>query len=140
MWEESLGGPLLLVAGGSGIVPFRAMLRHWAAGRRTAAVRLLYSSRSLSEVIYRDELLRLAADDEVDVHLTLTRDWPEDWHGHRGRIDRRLLERVAWRPQERPLVYVCGPSALVETAAEALVENGHEPSQVRTERFGPSGT
>lgn len=140
VWEESLGGPVLLVAGGSGIVPFRAILRHWAAGSRAAAVRLLYSSRSLSEVIYRDELLRFAAYDEVDVHFTLTRDWPEGWDGHRGRIDSRLLEEIAWRPQDQPLVYVCGPSAFVETAAEGLVENGHEPSRIRTERFGPSGT
>jgi ferredoxin-NADP reductase len=140
VWERGLEGPLLLVAGGSGIVPFRSMLRHWAAGERTFLPRLLYSSRSLSEVIYREELVRLADHDEVDIHFALTREWPQGWRGHRGRIDRRLLEDVAWPPHERSLVYVCGPSAFVETAADALVANGHSPTLVRTERFGPTGT
>jgi len=140
VWERSLEGPLLLVAGGSGIVPFRSMLRHWAGGERRCVPRLLYSSRSLSEVIYREELLRLADHDEVDIRFALTREWPHSWRGHRGRIDRQLLEDVAWSPDEQPLVYVCGPSAFVETAADALVANGHSPSRVRTERFGPTGT
>jgi ferredoxin-NADP reductase len=140
VWEESLGGPLVLVAGGSGIVPFRSMLRHRAAAGSTVAVRLLYSSRALSEVIYRSELQRLAADDGLDLRLTLTREWPEGWEGLRGRIDRALLAQIAWPPDERPLVYVCGPSGFVETAAAGLVESGHEPSRIRTERFGPTGT
>ncbi len=140
VWEASLGGPLMLIAGGSGVVPFRAILRYWAAGDRVVPARLLYSSRSLGEVIYREELTRLAADDGVDVQFALTREWPEDWRGHRGRISRTLLEEVAWPPHDRPLTYICGPSAFVETAAEALVENGHDPSRIRTERFGPTGT
>jgi ferredoxin-NADP reductase len=140
VWEESLGGPLLMVAGGSGVVPFRSMLRHWAAGGRALTPRLLYSSRSLSEVIYGEELMRLADDDGVDVRLALTREWPEDWPGHRGRIDRELLEEIAGPPSEEPIVYICGPSAFVETAAEALVENGHQAGRIRTERFGPTGT
>jgi len=140
VWEQPLGGPLLLVAGGSGIVPFRSILRHWANGSRSVPARLLYSSRSLSDVIYRDQLMRFASDDGVDVQLTLTREWPEDWDGHRGRIDRELLSEIAWSPQERPLVYVCGPSSFVETAAQALVDIGHDPSRIRTERFGPTGT
>jgi ferredoxin-NADP reductase len=140
VWERDLGGPLLLLAGGSGIVPFRSMVRHWAAGDRTLAPRLVYSARSLDEVIYRDELERLAAGEGLDLHLALTRRWPDDWQGHRGRIDRDLLERVAWPPEERPLIYVCGPTAFVETAAQALVDRGHDPRHIRTERFGPTGT
>ncbi|MGO9883402.1 MAG: ferredoxin reductase [Solirubrobacteraceae bacterium] len=140
VWERSFGGPLLLIAGGSGIVPFRSMLRHWAAGQRDAGVRLLYSARTLDDVIYREELMGLAADDRADVQFTLTREWPQDWSGHRGRIDAQLLEQVAWPPSDQPLVYVCGPSAFVETAAQTLVDAGHQPTAIRTERFGPTGT
>jgi ferredoxin-NADP reductase len=143
VWERSLTEPLELIAGGSGIVPFRAVLRHWAVGSRATgadAPRLLYSSRSLEEAIYREELMRLAAEDGVDVRLALTREWPSDWQGHRGRIDRALLESVTWAADLQPLVYVCGPTPFVETVAEALVELGHEPARIRTERFGPTGT
>ncbi|HEY3725841.1 MAG TPA: ferredoxin reductase [Solirubrobacteraceae bacterium] len=140
VWEQSLGGPLLLIAGGSGIVPLRAILRHRAATDGTVPVRLLYSSRSLDEVIYHAELTRLGTDDGVDISFTLTRDWPQDWQGHRGRIDRRLLEEIAWPPDQQPLVYVCGPSGLVEATANTLVQIGHPPGRVKTERFGPTGT
>ena len=140
VWDQSLGGPLLLVAGGSGIVPFRAMLRHGAAVASDVAVRLLYSSRSVSEVIYRQELERLGSHERVDVRFTLTREWPEGWSGLRGRIDRAMLEQVAWPAGEDPLIYVCGPSGFVETAANELVQAGHRPSRIRTERFGPTGT
>jgi ferredoxin-NADP reductase len=140
VWERSLGGPLLFVAGGSGIVPFRSMLRHWAAGERAAVPRLLYSARSLSEVIYRGELEHLAADTGVEIGYTLTREWPDGWKGYRGRIDQALLEQFAFPPEDRPLIYACGPSAFVETAAQALVQSGHDPSRIRTERFGPTGT
>ena len=140
VWEQSLGGPLMLIAGGSGVVPLRSMLRHWAAGDRTVPVRLLYSARSLSDVIYRDELTRIGGEDGASVDLTLTREWPDDWQGNRGRIDRDLLGQVVWPPSQQPLIYVCGPSAFVEAAAQALVDGGHEPSRVRTERFGPTGT
>jgi ferredoxin-NADP reductase len=140
VWERSLGGPLLLVAGGSGVVPFRSMVRHWAARGDGTALRLIYSSRSLPEVIYRRELAQLAADDGLDVHLALTREWPDDWEGHRGRVDRGFLEELSWPPDERPLIYVCGPTSFVEGAAQALVDGGHEPSHVKTERFGPTGS
>jgi ferredoxin-NADP reductase len=140
VWEQSFGGPLLLVAGGSGVVPLRAILRYWARGDREVPARLLYSSRSLEEVIYREELGRLRAEDGADVQLTLTREWPEDWQGHRGRVNQRLLEEIAWPPEARPLSYVCGPTAFVETVAEELVRAGHEPSRIRTERFGATGT
>jgi ferredoxin-NADP reductase len=141
VWEESLGGPLVLIGGGSGVVPLRSMLRHWVAGTRAVPVHLVYSSRSLSEVIYRDELLGYgSAHEAVDVRLALTRDWPEDYTGHTGRIDPTLLAQVAGPPDDRPLVYVCGPNGFVEAAAGWLVELGHAPERVRTERFGPTGT
>ena len=138
IWEERLGGPLLLVAGGSGIVPLRAMLRHWNATDSDVPVRLLYSARSLDEVIYRDELMRAAADDEVDIRFTLTREQPDGWKGYRRRIDRELLAEVAWPLAATPLAYLCGPTGFVETAAAALVDLGHEPGRIRTERFGPT--
>jgi len=138
IWEERLGGPLLLVAGGSGIVPLRSMLRHWNATDSDVPVRLLYSARSLDEVVYRDELMRAAAHDEVDIRLTLTREQPEGWNGYRRRIDRELLAEVAWPPSAAPLAYLCGPTGFVETAAAALVDLGHEPGRIRTERFGPT--
>src|SRR5712672_851441 len=98
VWEEALGGPLLLLAGGSGIVPLRSILRHRSAVESTVPVRLLYSSKSLDEVIYRDELDRLAADDGIDVRFTLTREQPEGWQGYRRRIDEELLREIAWPP------------------------------------------
>jgi ferredoxin-NADP reductase len=140
VWEQKLGGPLLLIAGGSGVVPLRAMLRHWAAGERSVPARMLYSSRTLEDVIYRNELERLAADAGAEIELTLTREWPKDWTGHRGRVNRQLLEDLAWPPRQRPLVYVCGPTTFVETTATTLVELGHDPSRIRTERFGPTGS
>jgi ferredoxin-NADP reductase len=140
VWEESLGGPLLLVGGGSGVVPLRAMLRHHKATGSTVPVRLLYSARSLEDVIYRDELMALSTSDVVDVRFTLTRQQPEGWRGYGRRIDRELLGDVSWPADQRPLVYICGPTAFVETASSALVELGHDASRIRTERFGPTGT
>ncbi len=140
VWEESLGGPLLLIAGGSGIVPFRAMLRHRMATGSDVPLRLLYSSRALDEVIYRDELMAAGADDGIDVEITLTREAPPGWSGHRGRINEQLLDQVAWAPSEHPLIYSCGPTALVENVANTLVEAGHDKSRIRLERFGPTGS
>jgi ferredoxin-NADP reductase len=148
VWDVATGGPLLLVAGGSGIVPLMAMLRHreralaaaGAVARHQLPVRLLYSSRRWDNVIFRDELAVLAAKDiTLEVTHTLTRDAPDGWTGFRRRIDRAMLEAVAWPPSERPHVYVCGPTPLVEAAASNLVELGHEPALVKTERFGPTG-
>ena len=135
VWEDRADHPRLMVAGGSGVVPFRAMLRHHRAAGGAALVRLLYSSRSLEDVIYREELL-----DRKGVHLALTREWPPDWEGHRGRIDRELLDELAWPADQSPLSYVCGPTGFVEAVAEALVAAGHDAGQIRTERFGPTGT
>jgi ferredoxin-NADP reductase len=135
VWEASLGGPVLLVAGGSGVVPFRSVLRHHAATASDVPIRLLYSSRSLDEVIYREEL-----DGFGDlVELTLTREWPDDWSGLRGRVDPELLDEVGWPVSDRPLVYICGPTGFVEAVAETLVKSGHNPGRIRTERFGPTG-
>jgi ferredoxin-NADP reductase len=139
VWDASLSGPLQLISGGSGIVPLRAMLRHWAATRPPVKVRLLHSARSLDDVIYRDELMRFAAFDEVDLHIALTRIWPERWRGHRGRVDRAFVESATWPPRDEPHIYVCGPTAFVEAATAALVETGQQPNTIRTERFGPTG-
>ena len=139
VWEQSLGGPLVLLAGGSGIAPLRAMLRHRLGSGSGVPVRLLYSARSQSELIYRDELTRAGGREGVDVRFTLTRERPDGWQGYDRRIDRELIADVAWPPDERPLVYVCGPTAFVEVAADALVALGHDPRRIRTERFGPTG-
>jgi ferredoxin-NADP reductase len=139
-WQVADGGPLLLVAGGSGIVPLMAMIRHRAAQHSTVPARLLYSSRAFDEIIYRQELAQLAAaDPTLMVAHTLTRRQPPDWTGYGRRIDRAMLAEVAWPPSERPMAFVCGPTSLVETVASALVELGHAAQRVKTERFGPSG-
>jgi ferredoxin-NADP reductase len=140
VWEEPFGGPLLLVGGGSGVVPLRAMLRHHRAVGSTVPARLLYSARTIDDVIYRYELTQLGAEDAIDVRFTLTRRQPDDWDGYARRIDRELLEDVSWPASEGPLTYVCGPTSFVETAASALVDLGHDPARIRTERFGPTGT
>jgi ferredoxin-NADP reductase len=140
VWEVALGGPLLLVAGGSGICPLMAMLRLRQAAGSGIPTRLLYSSRSLEDVIYRDELDRLVATGSgLAVIHTLTRSVPEGWQGLHRRIDTAMLSTVAWPPAERPLIFVCGPTPLVESAAESLVNLGHEPAHIKTERFGPTG-
>lgn len=147
-WDAREGGPLLLVAGGSGIVPLMAMLRHRAhalagadlVARGRLRTRLLYSSRIWDEVIYRDELAAMAdADASLEVRHTLTREPSPVAPGLRRRIDRAMLEQVAWPVAERPLAFVCGPTPMVEAVANALVAIGHDPLRVRTERFGPSG-
>jgi ferredoxin-NADP reductase len=140
VWEPERGGPLLLVAGGSGVVPLMAMLRQRAATGSQVPARLLYSSRSQDDVIFREELERLAAaGDGLTVTHALTRAQPPGWTGYARRIDAAMLEEVGWGPDERPLAYVCGPTRLVEAVAGQLVALGHDPAQVRTERFGPTG-
>jgi ferredoxin-NADP reductase len=138
VWEAQFGGPLFLVGGGSGIVPLRSMLRHRSAVESDVPARLLYSARSLDEVIYRDELTRESESDGVDVRFTLTRRQPEGWKGYSGRINRELLAEVAFTPDAMPRTYVCGPTGFVETAAQSLVDLGHPPASIRTERFGPT--
>lgn len=140
VWEATRGGPVLLVAGGSGVVPLMAMIRHRVLAGSDAPMRLLYSSRTLDEVIYRDELDRLAArQDGIEVFHTLTREQPGGWTGYARRIDADLLREVAWPESEQAEVFVCGSTGFVETAADALVELGYDAGSIKTERFGGTG-
>jgi ferredoxin-NADP reductase len=137
VWEPAMGGPLLLAAGGSGIVPLRAILRYRVILGSPVPVRLLYSSRSWPDVIYRDELSRPEAG--VAVIHTLTRSHPDDWTGYTRRVDAAMLAEVAWPAAERALAYVCGPTSFVETVAAGLVGLGYPAGRVKTERFGATG-
>jgi ferredoxin-NADP reductase len=137
VWEPGDGGPLLLLAGGSGIVPLRSILRHRERTGSTVPVRLLYSSRTLDDVIYRAEFDMAASGVEV-VH-TLTRHQPPGWPGYARRVDAALLAEVAWPAAGTPLAYVCGPTSFVETVSQALVQGGYPPQRVKTERFGATG-
>jgi ferredoxin-NADP reductase len=140
VWRAGSDRPLLLVAGGSGIVPLMAMLRHRSAASDKTPARLLYSSRSLEDVIYRDELERLQlAQDGLELRYTLTRSQPPGWRGYTRRIDTDMLRDVAWPNAERPDVFVCGPTPFVESAATLLVGLEYEPSWIKTERFGAAG-
>jgi len=133
-WRAEDGGPLLLVGGGSGVVPLRAMLRHHAARQSDADARLLLSARTAADILYRDEL-----ESRPGVRFTLTRERPQGWTGFDRRVDAEMLTAVGPDPAERPRIYVCGPTAFVESVADLLVALGHEPSAVRAERFGPTG-
>ncbi|TME05577.1 MAG: oxidoreductase [Chloroflexi bacterium] len=140
VWEERLGGPLLLIAGGSGIVPLMAMIRHRGAVGSTIQTRLLVSSRTYEDIIYRDELERLAgANMALEVIQTLTRTQPPGWTGYSRRIDAELLREVAWPVEQHPLAFICGPTPFVEIAAADLLPLGYEPTRIKTERFGPTG-
>lgn len=140
-WTAADGGPLVLVAGGSGVAPLMAMLRHRAAVGSDIPTTLLYSSRSWDEVIFRDELACMAAaDPALRVVHTLTRSQPEGWTGLRRRIDAAMLDEVVGPPRPGAIAFVCGPTALVERAATDLVALGYPPERVRTERFGPTGS
>ena len=138
VWDGDDTTPVFLVGGGSGVVPLMAMVRHHAASGSTAAMHLVYSARTLREVIYRRELEALASPYRA-VTLTLTGDPLPGWAGHRGRVGADLLAEVGWPPSVRPRCYVCGPTPFVEAVADALVGLGHEPGRVKTERFGPTG-
>jgi len=140
VWKAGDPRPVLLIGGGSGVVPLMAMIRHRAlAGSRTP-VRLLYSSRTFDDVIYRDELDRLAAaGDGLAVHHTLTRSRPPGWKGYTRRLDRPMIDDVAWPSEQTPIVFICGPTPFVEAAATLLVERGYDPAWVKTERFGATG-
>ena len=141
VWEAAMAGPLLLVAGGSGVVPLMSMLRHRAAMGSTAPARLLYSSRTYEDVIYRTELDALAArGDSFELFHTLTRSQPDGWTGFARRIDTRMLGEVSRLYGAKALTFICGPTALVESAANGLLELGLKSERIKTERFGPSGT
>jgi ferredoxin-NADP reductase len=139
-WRVGDGGPLLLLAGGSGLVPLMAMLRHRAAQRSSVDARLLVSSRRLEDILYADELARLAAGgDGLAVHFTLTRGTPAGWEGFIGRVDQSMVTAVGPPPAARPRIYVCGPTAFVEHVADLLVALGHPAGGISPERFGPTG-
>ena len=140
VWDPSRGGPVALIGGGSGVVPLVAMLRLHRALASDIPVHFLASSRTADDIIYRAELEEIAASNEhVSVVHTLTRSHPDGWPGPTRRVDRAMIEEQVPPASERPLNYVCGPTGFVETVASVLVELGHEPERVRTERFGPSG-
>ncbi|MFL5817029.1 MAG: ferredoxin reductase [Conexibacter sp.] len=138
-WDAAQGGPLLLLAGGSGLVPLMAMLRHHKAAGSRADARLLVSARRLDDLLFREELARHAARTDVTVEVTLTRAQPEGWDGGAGRIDAPMVAALGPLPDTRPHAFVCGPTPFVEHAADLLVALGHDPAAVRTERFGPTG-
>ncbi len=137
VWEPGDGGPLMLLAGGSGVVPLRSILRHRIGTGSDVPARLLYSSRSWEDVIYRDELGEYG--DGVRVSYTLTRSQPAGWTGHTGRVSQDLLAQAAWPAAAHPLAYICGPTNFVETAAAGLLGLGYPPERVKTERFGATG-
>jgi ferredoxin-NADP reductase len=143
VWSIVEASPLLLIAGGSGIVPLMAMLRHRAhadpAVQARNPVRVIYSARRVEDIIYRRELDALAANGSVRVSYALTRETPAGWSGYRRRIDRDILEAEAWPTSASPIAYVCGPTPLVESVANLLVGLGHDSARIKTERFGPTG-
>ena len=140
VWTAAMGGPLYLIAGGSGIVPLMAMLRHRDRRNGRAPALLLYSSRSPEDVIYREELDMMArGDPNLRVVHTLSRKQPDGWMGRRGRIDKALLAEICFPPEQNPKIFVCGSTPFVEDVSRFLVELGHDPLTIKTERFGPSG-
>ena len=138
VWDPVDGGPLLLLAGGSGVVPLRAILRHRVREESPVPVRLLYSSRTWADVIYRTELEQRTQG--VAVTYTLTRAQPAGWMGYGRRVDQQMLTEVAWPATQAPLAYACGPTSFVESVASGLVALGYPPGRVKTERFGATGS
>jgi ferredoxin-NADP reductase len=140
VWTVAVRDPLWLIAGGSGIAPLMAMLRHRARRNVRNPALLLYSSRSMDDVIYREELDAMGRrGPDLRIVHTLTRKQPEAWKGYRRRIDKELLAQASFPPEQNPKIFVCGPTSLVEAASRFLVELGNDPLTIKTERFGPSG-
>ena len=140
VWSATETRPLLLIGGGSGVVPLMAMLRHRSAASAKARASLLFSSRTLEDIIYRDELGRLAAaGDGLRVFHTLTREKPVGWDGFTRRLDEAMLKTVAWPRSKMPAIFVCGPTSFVEAAASLLVGMDYAPGWIKTERFGATG-
>ena len=140
VWEPSAGDPVLLIGGGSGVVPLMAMARARRRAGATVPMRWLSSSRTVSDVVYRSELEALgAAGDGFELFQTLTRDAPDDWKGHQGRIDESHLADVAWPAEAGARTYVCGPTTFVEAMARTMLRLGHDPATIKTERFGATG-
>jgi len=136
-WTVVDGGPLLLVAGGSGVVPLMSMLRHRKARGASLAAVLLYSSRTIDDVFYRDELLSTNSNGLQVIH-TLTRGHPHGWTGETRRIDQAMLTEVLADSESPSKLFICGPTAFVESVAAGLVATGVDVSLIRTERFGPT--
>jgi ferredoxin-NADP reductase len=140
VWTVAVRGPICFIAGGSGIAPLMAMLRHRHRRKVNAPTLLLYSSRTLEDVIYREELEAMARNDSsLRVVNTLTRSQPQGWLGYRKRIDRALLDEVCFPPDQNPKIFACGSTPFVEDVSRFLVELRHNPLTIKTERFGPSG-
>jgi len=140
VWEATMAEPLLLIAGGSGVVPLMSMIRHRAAAGAKTPVSLLYSSRNFEDIIYYDELEKLrSADGGLQIFHTLTRSQPAEWKGYTRRIDQDMLKHIAGPLGRSVQAFICGPTLLVEAAANTLVKVGIKPDQIRTERFGPTG-
>jgi ferredoxin-NADP reductase len=141
VWRPGDTDPVLLLGGGSGVVPLMAMVRTRVANGGTRPMRLVYSTRTPDTVLYGDELCRLAErEPQLDVELVYTRRAPEGREGPVGRLDAARLATLAWPPADRPASFVCGPTGFVEAVADLLVDQGHAPGRIRTERFGPSGS
>jgi ferredoxin-NADP reductase len=140
VWDRSIGGGLMLVAGGSGVVPLMAMLRHRAVAGVKDPARLLYSARTYEQIIYGKELEMLAKGNGLTLAYTLTRSQPGGWRGYTRRIDDAMLKEVSGPLGRDALAYICGPTALVEVAADGLERAGLPADRIRTERFGPSGS
>jgi ferredoxin-NADP reductase len=136
VWPEHSETPVQLIAGGSGVVPFLAMLAHHRTRGSGIPVRLLYSVRTDDDVIGRDELRPRPG---VDIVLTYTREAPDGWPGPTGRLDRDKLARHAVPPEQRPAIMVCGSTPFVETVTRQLVALGHAADQIKTERYGGMG-
>jgi ferredoxin-NADP reductase len=140
VWRAGEPRPLLLIAGGSGVVPLMAMIRHRSLSGANVPTRLLYSSRSFDDIIYKEELDRLASSDRgLTVAHALTRTQPNGWKGYARRIDSAMVGEVVWPKEQTPIAFVCGPTSFVESAANLLVESGYNPAWIKTERFGATG-
>jgi ferredoxin-NADP reductase len=140
VWAAGMAGPLVLIAGGSGVAPFMSMLRHRGSARHPDPAILVYSSRSFEDIIYRAELDALGrADQSLRVVHTLTRAQPADWSGYRRRIDAPMLTEIGIAGLEGANIFICGPTGMVEGAAQALIGLGLDARRIKTERFGPSG-
>ena len=140
VWRAADPRPALFIAGGSGVVPLMAMLRHRRAAGAATPVKLLFSSRSYEDVIYREELDQLGAGDHAPAVIhTLTRSQPAGWRGYKRRIDAAMIDEVAWPKQQQPQAFICGPTPMVESAANLLVAAGYDPAWIKTERFGATG-
>ncbi len=139
VWHPGLNQPLLLVAGGSGIVPLMSMIRHKLSAEVDSSVVLLYSAKSEEDLIYKRELDLFSNNNSVRIYYTLTRNIPPTWKGYTRRIDEEMLTDMLHLFDRKPLVYVCGPTAMVEYVSHELVAFGIPGAKIRTERFGPSG-